>query len=443
MQFQSTEFLFFFLPVFLAVYYIAPRSWRSGVLLAGSLLFYAMSCSGQYWQVAVAVCLTVITYAAGQALSGGKRRWFLGLCLIFFTGLLAFFKLWNGGSCLPGGMSFYLFYMAAWLVEVSRQKLEPGKGIVEFGAKTLMFPRLLSGPISDPVKLSRQNGHLVRPWKHLYGGLQKLILGLSIKVMVADRLAGLWADVGVTGFESISTPLAWLALIAYALRLYLDFWGYSMMAVGLGQMLGFRLPRNFDNPYASKTVSEFYRRWHITLGAWFRDYIYIPLGGNRKGMIRTIVNLAVIWLLTGLWHGIGVGYLLWAGFLLLLIINEKLWLGKLLNRTRILGHCYTVFVILLSWLPFAIGNWDQMVMYAGRLFGLLGNALNEQDFLVRGGPYWWYLAAGVILATPLPEKLWKKIRGTGWADAILFVLFWAAVYCIATAEQSPFLYFQF
>lgn len=440
MQFQSVAFLFFFLPVFLAAYYVVPCTWRAGILLAGSLVFYGLSCGGSWWQATLACALAVMTYLTGGYLSRHRRRWLLAVNLGVLAGILAFFKLWQGGKWLPSGMSFYIFYLAAYVVDIFGYKLKHDEGLLDFGAKALMFPRLLSGPIADAAALIRQKAD---PRELFRSGLEKLILGLSMKVLVADRLAGLWSQAAVIGYESISTPFAWLALVAYALRLYLDFWGYSLMAMGLGEMLGFRLPKNFDYPYWSKTVSEFYRRWHMTLGKWFREYVYIPLGGSRRGTGRTLVNLAVVWLLTGLWHGIGGNFLVWAGILLVFIVLEKLWLGEVLRRSKILGHVYTVFAILLSWLPFAIGDWGELATYGGRLFGLAGKTLNGRDFLSWGKFYAPFLAAGLLLATPWPEELWKRLRGTRWAGVLLFVLFWAVVWCIATSEQSPFLYFEY
>ena len=181
----------------------------------------------------------------------------------------------------------------------------------------------------------------------------------------------------------------------------------------------------------------------MTLGAWFREYVYFPLGGSRNGKLRTVLNLAVVWLLTGLWHGVGGNYLLWAGFLCLLIINEHLWMGKLLKKTHVIGRLYTVFVILLSWIPFAVGDWNQMLVFCGRLFGFCGEALNPRDFILWGRDYVGILAAGVVFATPLPRKIWEKVRYSTAADIVLFVLFWVVVYYIATAAQDPFLYFQF
>lgn len=441
MQFHSTQFLFFFLPLFLAVYYLFPRRWRSGILLLGSLVFYWLSCGGALRPICAALGVTVMTWLVGKAAK--RRRWLLVMYLLALFSGLFFLKLWRGGAYLPAGMSFYLFYLAAWLVQLHRGEIRRAKGLAGFASDTLMFPKLLSGPIVDPAQLEAQDASWDHPGEYFHSGLQTLVLGLAIKVLVADPLAGLWAQAAIAGYESISTPYAWLALTGYALRLYLDFWGYSLMAVGLGEMLGFRLPENFADPYASKTVSEFYRRWHITLGLWFRRYVYIPLGGNRKGLARTVLNLAIVWLLTGLWHGTGANYLVWAGFLALLIINEKLWLGKLMQKTRLLGHLYTIFVILLSWLPFAIESRGELVMYFGRLFGFLGHAINPVDFLDPGRTYLPVVLGGVLLTTPWPGKLWRRIRGSRWADVLIFLLFWVCVYAIATSEQSPFLYFQY
>jgi alginate O-acetyltransferase complex protein AlgI len=306
-----------------------------------------------------------------------------------------------------------------------------------------MFPKLLSGPLMQPASLQRQVNKPSISIHNVHSGLQELILGLGLKVLLANRIGSLWAQAGVIGYESISTPFAWMSLVAFAMELYFDFWGYSLMAMGIGQMLGFRLPENFRDPYASKSVGEFWRRWHASLGAWFRVNIYFPLGGNRKGNVRTIFNLFVVWLFTGIWHGIGGNYLVWAMFLLLLIINERLWLGKLLKKSHVICHVYTVFAILVSWLPFAVGDWNQMLMFAGRLFGFAGETLNPNDFMIWGKEYLWLLVGGVICATPLPRAIWNKIKDHTLTDIILFALFWIVVYFIVTSAQDPFMYFQY
>lgn len=441
MQFNSISFLFYFLPAFLAVYYIVPGKARSAVLLLGSMVFYAAG-AGEPWWLVLLAALTLMTYFMGRVIGSRGDPWMLGITLAVMAAVLVFFKCWDGGKRLPGGMSFYLFQMSAYLIDVYRRRLEPERNALSFGAQIMLFPKLLSGPIVEPTRLKAQIAQPCRCGLPFHRGLQELILGLGMKVLLADRLCGLWAQAGVAGYGSISTPFAWMALVAYALRLYFDFYGYSLMAVGLGHMLGFHLPMNFLEPYSAKSVSEFFRRWHVTLGRWFREYIYIPLGGNRKGMGRTVLHLAVVWLLTGFWHGTGGNYLVWAGIAFLLIVNEKLWLGKWLERSRVLCHIYTMAAVLLSWLPFAIGDWGQMVAYAGRLFGI-GLAANSQDWLILGRMYWQLLCLGIFFATPLPKKLWHKVQNSLWTDAVLFILFWVIVYTICTSAQNPFMYFQY
>ena len=441
MQFNSIEFIFYFLPLYLAVYYIFPKKLRSTVMLAGSLLFYAFASSGNYWWVTVFALCTVLCYGAALTLQGRRKGILLAVYLFILALILAFAKLYQGGRYLPAGMSFYLFQLVAYLIDTYREKLQPERNIIHFSSQIAMFPKLLSGPLMAPAQLHKTNGE--KDDQGIHDGIQLLILGLGLKVILANRLGGLWAQPAVAGYERISTPAAWMSLTAYTMQLYFDFYGYSLMVMGLGKLLGYDLPKNFDHPYAAKSVSEFYRRWHMTLGLWFREYVYIPLGGNRFGTLRTILNLAFVWLFTGLWHGVGGNYLIWAEFLFLLIVNERLWLGKWLKKSRVLCHVYLIFMILLSWIPFAIGDWHQMITYLGRLFGMGVYPVNPQDYLLWGKGYFGLLTAGVVLATPLPEKLWNRIRQTVLADILLVALFWIVIYCISTAAQDPFLYFRY
>lgn len=443
MQVTSVSFLFCFFPAFLAVYYILPRNLRSFVLTLGSLLFYFLACGGSWWRLSVLAVLILFTFWAGLYLRRNNRGWALGAFLAILAGILVFFKLFDGGKWLPGGMSFYLFQMAAYLTDVYRRKLTPERNLMAYGAQTVMLPKLLSGPLVSPKDLKDQNHNPQFSPKAIHRGVQEVVLGLFLKVMIANRLGGLWAQAGVIGYESISTPFAWMALIAYSLRLYFDFYGYSLIAVGLGRMLGYELPMNFRDPYCSKSVSEFYRRWHITLGAWFREYIYIPLGGNRRGTLLTIFNLAVVWLLTGLWHGVGGNYLLWAGIILFCIILERLFLRDFLNRSKIISRVYTLFAILMSWVPFAIGDWGQLKIFSLKLFGLGSAAVNPGDYVTWGRQYIWLLLTGILFCTPIPGKIWENIRKRPFADLLIFILFWVVVYFISTSAQDPFLYFQY
>lgn len=446
MQFNSMEFLFYFLPVFLACYYLVPARWqgvRQAVLIGGSLLFYSFAGDQPMLTLGVLSAATLLAFFSAKKLALPRQGLRLALVLGLFGAVLVFFKLFAGGRYLPAGMSFYLFQLAAYLIDIYRRRFNAERSLLAFASQITMFPKLLSGPLMEPKDLREQVIFHSFRWENLHRGLQLLILGLGMKVLLANRLGSLWAQTGVIGYESISTPFAWLALIAYAMQLFLDFWGYSLMAMGLGRLLGYHLPENFLDPYAAGSVSGFYRRWHATLGAWFREYVYFPMGGSRKGTLRTFLNLAVVWLFTGLWHGIGGSYLLWAGILLVLIINERLWLGRLLNKTKLLRHVYTVFFILISWLPFAVGDAHQLWVYFLRLFGMGGKAVVSGDVLLHAGDYLPLLLIGAVLATPLPRKLWHKVKDHPVTDCVLFILFWAAVYAIATSAQDPFLYFQY
>ena len=442
MQFNSIEFLFWFLPGFLVLYYCVRPELSNLVLVLGSLVFYTLA-GNSYWWTGVLLILTVLVFLWGRTLTGENRKGKLTVYLIVLGLILVCFKLIAGGRYLPAGMSFYLFQMAAYLIDVFRGRITPENKILVFAAQMVMFPKLLSGPLMsarDLKILSRTRKAIPSNFRE---GLQLLILGLALKVIFANRLGGIWSVVQSMNYTGITAPLAWMGLISYTLKLYLDFYGYSLMAMGIGLLLGYRLPKNFDNPYAAKTVSEFYRRWHMSLGAWFREYLYIPLGGNRGGTLRTVINLAVVWLFTGLWHGTGGNYILWAGFLFLLIVNERLWLGRILNRSRVLCHVYLVFVILLSWVPFFIGGVPNMMRFLSALFGMGGPVVNPADYRIWGQSYLGLMLGGILLSTPLPGRLWRKIRSSTLADVALVVLFWVVVYYISTAAQDPFMYFQY
>ncbi len=442
MQFNSLEFLYGFLPLFLVVYYMVSQGLRPMILFAGSMVFYVLASGGNYWWAAILLGCTAISYLSGRILYKWKNACILAFFLLIFGGVLVFFKLYNGGRHLPAGMSFYLFQITAYLIDVYRGKVAGEKNVIRYANQIVMFPKLLSGPMVNPRELSSQMQK--RPTREsVRSGVQLLILGLALKVVVANRLGGIWAQANVMGFASISSVYAWFALVSWAMQLYFDFYGYSLMAMGIGRMVGFYLPENFIDPYASKSVSEFYRRWHASLGAWFREYLYIPLGGNRKGIFRTLVNLAVVWLFTGLWHGVGGNYLLWAGILCFFVILERLWLRKFLERSHVLCHVYVVFVILLSWVPFAVGDWNQMLIFFGKLFGQVGGTINTMDFMPLISMYSGILLLGAFLATPIPRRIWTRIKESTLADVLLFALFWVVVYFISTAAQDPFLYFQY
>lgn len=441
MQFTSISFLFYFLPIFLCLYYLADARYRNALLLLASVVYYGMVVEWDILSMTVILSVTVLTYVFGLALERRPLRWLFPLLICVPAGTMIFFKFVDGGSLLPTGMSFYLFQAAAYLTSIYQRRQEAEKNVVNFGTQLLMFPRVTSGPLCDPVQLGEQVRQREPSWKQFRSGLQLLIVGMALKVLLANRVGGLWSQASVIGYDAITTPFAWLSLIAYAMKLYFDFFGYSVMAMGLGQMLGFQLPRNFDDPYTARSVSEFYRRWHVTLGLWFRHYIYIPMGGNRKGLLRTVVNLLVVWAFTGLWHGVGGNYMLWAGILAFFVILERLFLRKLLDKSHVLSRIYTIFVILVSWVPFAISDPTLMRTFLGRMFGIGSVAGQEGEFLLWFKEFAALLIPGALIMTGLPGKLWHWIEDSWLADAVCLVLFWLCVYFIATSAQDPFAYF--
>ena len=446
MGFNTLPFLFIFLPVFLAVYYLMPERLRNGVLTLGSLVFYLLGTWKRPWCLALLLGLMALTWLSGRKLAGSKpllvgNLLVLGLCLFGFkyAGLL------GSGIALPLGLSFYSFQMSAYVIDVYRGRMEPEECPVSYAAEILMFPKLLSGPLMDPADLKEQMYRRTCTLRKLDAGLRDFIIGLSMKVLLANQIGGLWRQVGNIGYESVSTPLAWMGIAAYSLQLYLDFCGYSWMALGLGRMLGFRLPRNFEHPYAARSMRDFWRLWHLSLSSWFRDYVYIPLGGSREGKARTYLNLLAVWVLTGLWHGSTLNFLLWGLFLFVLIALERAGWDRVLDKSRVLSRVYMVLMIPLSWLLFAIPSVGRIGVYLGRLFPIVsrGVAVNAGDWLQYGKQYWWLLVLGIVFSTPGPEKLWNRIRSSWLGTVILAVLFWACVYCMSVATNDPFLYFSF
>lgn len=450
MVFNSLNFIFLFLPLFLAAYFLLPVRWRNTVLLAASLVFYTVGVWKRPWCLALLLGLTLLVYMLGRLMDGQQRPVLCTLGLVILFGDLLLFKyaalFWSNAPALPLGVSFYTFQLAGYLLDVRWGRVCAERSLVRFGAGILMFPRLLSGPLTSAEALQAQLTSRTATMRTIDLGLRDFIMGLGLKVLLADPVGRIWSQVQAIGFESISMPLAWMGLISYSLQLYFDFYSYSMMAVGLGRMMGFTLPRNFAHPYAARSMSDFWRRWHISLGAWFRTYLYFPLGGNRKGKGRQLLNLLVVWLATGIWHGATANFIIWCLFLYVLLAVEKLWLGKHLIRSRIGSHVYMFFAIVLSWMIFAIPAPARILVYIGRLFpftGGFGGAVGITDFLRLWKQYGVYLFLGVILSQPGPSRQWERIKTSALGTAVLLVLFWLAVYGIAAGLNDPFLYGAF
>ena len=459
MVFSSILFLFRFFPIAMLVYYIAPRRYKNLVLLVESLVFYSWG-EVRYFPIMIASILVDFIASNGierHRQSKGACRAFLTLSVVFNLGMLGFFKytnflLLNLGALtglsfpalsltLPLGISFYTFQTMSYTIDVYRGKVPAERNIVDFGAFVVLFPQLIAGPIVRYTDVNRELKSRVITLDGVQEGIDIFIRGLGRKVLIANNIGALWTEVSAMNFEVISTPLAWLGILAYTFQIYFDFSGYSQMAIGLGRMLGFRFPKNFDDPYIAKSVTEFWRRWHMTLGSWFREYLYIPLGGNRCSFPRQVFNLFVVWAATGLWHGASWNFVLWGLYFFVFLVLEKAFLRPRLEKTRVLGHLYLLFLVVVSWAIFAITD-----------FAALGRFLAAM-FSFRPGTEWLYylrnygvtfLLAG-FLSTPLLarwEARWGE-RGRMAKNLVLGVVLIASIAYLEDATYNPFLYFRF
>ena len=450
MVFSSFEFLFRFLPVFLMIYFIAPEKFRNLVLFAGSIVFYTY---GEAAYVLLLLASVVVNYLIGVEMnslwargSDISRRVLLFTALFYDFGMLFFFKYSGMTEKLPLGISFYTFQIAAYVMDVYWKKVPEERSFINLGTYLTMFPQLIAGPIVNYAEVNKNLRKRTVTFAEFEQGIRILIIGLGAKVIVADRIGMLWNSVQTIGFNSISTKLAWLGAMAYSMELYFDFSGYSMMAIGLGKMLGFQIPVNFRFPYISKSITEFWRRWHITLGRWFRDYVYIPLGGNRRGKGRTLFNLFVVWSLTALWHGADYNFLIWGGMLLGLMFIEKLFLYPYLEKSKVLSHLYLLLVVPVTWVAFAISDVHQLGIYLARMFPVVRietGVINPQDFMNYLQDYAGLLLIGAIFSTPLPAKIYGRIKNSVVGTFAVAVIFFLSVYYLAISENNPFLYFNF
>ena len=468
MVFSSLPFLFVFLPAFFLAYGLTPARGRNTLLFLGSVAFYAYGALETPLYIILLPVTIGVNWLVGLRLAPGRshrKLWLiLGLCYDFFWLLLfkyaGFFfdngaALWNAATgdavtrswslILPIGISFYTFQIVSYLVDVYWGKVPPTRSFVDLGAYLCMFPQLIAGPIVQYTQVADELRHRSTDLHGVDSGLRIFVLGLGSKVLLANLTGGLWTDVQAIGYDSISTPLAWMAAAAFSFQLYFDFYGYSLMAVGLGRIMGFDLPQNFRQPYQSVSMTEFWRRWHITLGSWFREYVYIPLGGNRVGGAKTIRNLLIVWLLTGFWHGASWNFLLWGLLLFVLLVLERAGLRTFFEKHRLVGHAYMILLIPLSWMLFAITDFSQLGLFFSRLFPLNGSFSGPfpGDWLEPLKDYGPLLAAGVLFCTPLPAKIWGKIEKTLLGPVILLAIFWGAVYCLYRGLNDPFLYFRF
>ena len=465
MLFSSIPFLYYFLPMVLGVYFVCPRRFRNGVLLAASLVFYA-------WGEPKFVWFMLLSIAQGYGFGLLAERWKndpkrknlpLAASLCISLGLLGWCKYagffaqnlrqltgWDIPVirvALPIGISFYTFQIISYVVDVWRGTVPAQKNLMDLAAYIAMFPQLIAGPIVRYADVREQLSMRRTTGQDLAAGLSRFVAGLSKKVLLANTLYAL-----VTQFkaaEQRTVLFCWLYALAYVLHLYFDFSGYSDMAIGLGRIFGFHFPKNFQYPYISRSITEFWRRWHISLGTWFRDYVYIPLGGNRVPRARWVLNLAVVWALTGLWHGAAWNFVAWGLLFAVLLLAEKLWLGEWLHRHPALGHFYVLAAVLAS---FVLFDADSVAGALGVLAGMAGLAgLPAADALslycLRSYAVLLLLAA--VGSTPCPQKLWQRLAGRApWLCAVLGPVGLAVLLVLDTAflvdgSFNPFLYFRF
>lgn len=437
MDFFGFPFIFRFLPLFLLFYCLIPDAYKNHVLFLGSLIFYAFL---SLPSVPVLLIMIELNYFLARRMqSWGKRALTIGL--ILNLSLFLFYKF--APFSMPG-VSFFSVQMIAFLIDAYYKR---ETDFSSFRTFAVMFPKLISGPITSYKDVASVLKGKKRISENVEIGFELFILGLSYKALLADRLAGLWHSIQTIGFASISFPLAWLGIIGFSLQLYLDFQGYSLMAIGLGRILGFTLPDNFDSPYCSRSVSEFYRRWHMSLGRFFKEYVYIPLGGNKHGIRRTLLNILAVWLLTAMWHGFKLNYLLWGLFIFIFIALEKLFLMKYLEKSRVLSHIYLIFVITLSWVFFTITKVQDIAVYMSRLFEPIvrsaGVNVYSLDYIKYGKMYGPFLIAAIFFSLPITERLIKKYSGKWQTIFLLFIFFWLSIYEMAINTNNPFMYFKF
>lgn len=470
MVFSSLTFLFSFLPAVLFIYWLAPRRWKNGVLFLASLVFYAW---GEPIYILLMLFSTVVDYTCALGVdryraNQRKARYFLLASIVVNLSLLVFFKYTDWlllslnsllGSeislfqlALPIGISFYTFQTMSYTIDVYRGDAPVQRNIVSLGAYVTLFPQLIAGPIVRYSTVAAQIDQRVETVDTFGQGAQRFAIGLGKKVLLANSIGLLFDQVKQLGVGELSLLGAWLGVLAFAFQIYFDFSGYSDMAIGLGSMFGFTFLENFDYPFMAQSITEFWRRWHISLGTWFRDYVYIPLGGSRRGGFVTYRNLILVWLLTGLWHGANWNFVLWGAYFACFLILEKVGLLRLLQRLpRLLRHGYALFAISFSWVLFAFEDWSQIKQHWRALLGLGdGGMATAGDFYLLAN-YGFLLVILAIAATPWPRQVVQKLLGAsnrGRLANLLYPAFTALILGLSTAylvdaSYNPFLYFRF
>lgn len=466
MLFSSIPFLYYFLPVVLLLYFLTPRVLKNSVLLLASLVFYAW---GEPRYIILMLATVGLGYIFGILIEKfrGKplSKLFLLLSVAFDLGALGYFKYadffidnFNRATglsipflhiALPIGISFYTFQILSYTIDVYRGTVKAQKNPINLATYVALFPQLIAGPIVRYSDIETQLIKREHSFEKTSAGIRRFIIGLSKKVILANTLGELCEAFAQSGEKSVA--FYWLFAISYMLQIYFDFSGYSDMAIGLGKILGFEFMENFNYPFISSSITEFWRRWHISLGRWFRDYVYIPMGGNRVKKLRMLFNIFTVWFLTGFWHGAEWNFIVWGLYFGILLTVEKFFLSGFLSKHRVLSHIYTLLLVLISFVIFSAGNMTQAVSYVGGLFGAGGEPVISGEFLYSLKSYGVILLIGAIGATPIPKKVkeWLDTKKRAHQaleileTPILLALLLIVTAYLADGSFNPFLYFRF
>lgn len=473
MVFSSLLFLFVFLPIVLALYFAAPKKLRNLVLFLASLAFYAW---GEPIYILIMLFSTVVDYTHGLLVEhfkeknqDKKARLAVLSSMIINLGLLCFFKysdflvgninaIFSTGIpllklALPIGISFYTFQTMSYTIDVYRGEAKAQRNIISFGAYVVLFPQLIAGPIVQYKTIAHQLNHRKENMPQFSYGVMRFMTGLGKKVLLANNIGYLWNQISGMDLNTIPVLTAWVGIIAFAFQIYFDFSGYSDMAIGLGNMFGFKFLENFNYPYMAKSITEFWRRWHISLGTWFREYVYIPLGGNRCSLLKQLRNILVVWFLTGIWHGSSWNFIIWGLYFGALLIVEKQFLLKHLKKApAFVGHLYTLILVLFSWVIFAFDSFTQGMIYVKAMFGMNGNGFANSESLYLLYTNALMLIVLVLASTDYPKKLYtwitekfseKKLTIEVAKNVAFIGIFLISVAYLVDASYNPFLYFRF
>ena len=466
MLFSSIPFMYYFLPCVLLLYMVAPKCLKNSVILLSSLVFYAW---GEPKYVILMAVTIAVGYGAGLLIEKVSKKalkktllWAaVGICLAF----LGYFKYANffvanfsaitGISvnmlkiALPIGISFYTFQIVSYIIDVYRGDVPAQKNIINFAAYVTMFPQLIAGPIVRYSDIAVQLESRTHTLTDTSLGIRRFMVGFGKKILIANTLGELCDIFKATDEKTVM--FYWLYAVAFALHIYFDFSGYSDMAIGIGRIFGFKFIENFDHPFVSSSITEFWRRWHMSLGSWFRDYVYIPLGGNRVSKPRWFLNIFIVWGLTGFWHGAEWNFILWGLYFAVLLVIEKLWLLKGLNKMKVLNHVYVMFLVLISFVIFNASNVTEAFQYVGGMFGIGATGFVSGEFFYYLRSYGPMLVLAIIGSTPLAKNVYHKLETNAKTAKVINVIepvALAVLLIVCTAflvdgSFNPFLYFRF